>query len=97
MKDRDAPFIERAHLANRIYRLRREAELSQRALAARITEITGITVHQTSICNWERAKSTPALRFRSALARALNVPVGHLFEDPPDGWQPYLLADRDAA
>jgi transcriptional regulator with XRE-family HTH domain len=67
----------RIALASNVRRFRKERELSQEQLAARID------VEQTTISLIENKRANPTLAVLEKLARALDVGLPDLFEPPP--------------
>lgn len=73
----------------RIRHLRRERDLTQKALAAEVNlrlPEEAASLHQATVSRWESGTAEVSLRWRPALAAALGVPKSFLFEDPPEGW-----------
>lgn len=71
-----------ANKANFILRRRKELELSQEELTARL-QTEGCNVSRSTLSNWENSKFQPPLHdktFRSALARALKMSVRELLQ-----------------
>lgn len=63
--------------SGRLLRERRDAAgLTRRQLALRIAR------SQYTIIDYERGKAVPSVAVLSAIADALNVPVGDFFDDP---------------
>lgn len=67
---------------NRIRQLRLQAGLSQSDLARRIG------CRQSTLSAMETGKTDPKQTRLEAIARALNVPVSALFEEPSSGPHP---------
>jgi transcriptional regulator with XRE-family HTH domain len=70
----------------RIHHLRQKACLTQEQLAQRVVDIADadIQLHRSAIAHWEAGRAEPALRYRRALARALDIDFDLLFA-PPEG------------
>lgn len=73
----------------RIRHYRLAQAFTQKALAEEVERRSAgeLTVDQSSISNWERGSVEVSLRYRRALAIALDVPMDILFEAPPEGWR----------
>lgn len=70
----------------RIRHLRKKACLTQQGLADAIVESSDgdLQLNRSAVAHWEKGDAEPALRYRRALAKALDTDFDLLFA-PPEG------------
>lgn len=82
----DADALMRQRVGTRIRLARTGRGLSQAELAMRVG------VGESYVSRWETGRNVPAWRFLFKLAETLEVTIGWLVEEPPDG-EPVMSGD----